>query len=110
MFTKAFFSDLLERAIRAAAWAALALFGAGQSGVVTSVDWAAVGTVAAYAAVASALASLAGTQMGAKDSGSFLPAKLDPPKRKPRKDGGYVSLLVVVLIVVLVLVLIGALR
>lgn len=91
MFTKAFWADLIERAVRAAAWADLALLGADQTGAIHGpISWSAVGQVAGYAALASTLVSLAGSRLGAKDSGSLLPADVDPPQpaakvKPPRK-------------------------
>lgn len=57
MLTKSFWAQALERAIKTAAQAALALLTANQTGLL-DVDWTAVASVAGLAAVASVLTSL----------------------------------------------------
>jgi hypothetical protein len=84
MFTRNFWADLIERAVRASAWAVTALLGVDGSGAIHGpISWSAVGQVAGYAAGASVLVSLVGSQVGAKDSGSLLPADVDPPQEAP---------------------------
>jgi hypothetical protein len=85
MWSKAFWADLAERSIRAAVWALLGTFGASATGTLTGVDWPGALNAAGFALVFAALAALVGAKTGAKDSASFLPAKLDPPKRKAKK-------------------------
>jgi hypothetical protein len=74
MFTRQFLADLLERVVSTFAQA---LLGAG-----TVIDFGSAKTyqIAAVAAAVSALKCLAATQVGAKDSGSLLPAEVDPPQ------------------------------
>lgn len=84
MWTRQFWADLLERSVRATVWSLLATLGAGATGTLTGVDWAGALNVAGFAFALATLAGLAGSRAGAKDSASFLPASLDPPKRKRR--------------------------
>lgn len=73
MFTKPFLLDLLERAISTFAQALL-----GVGAVLDFTDPRAY-TAAGLAAAAAVLKCLAATQVGANDSGSLLPASIDPP-------------------------------
>jgi hypothetical protein len=57
MFTTNFARQVVERAVKTAAQAALALLTANQTGLL-DVDWAAVASVAGLAALASVLTSL----------------------------------------------------
>lgn len=82
MWTKQFWADLLERSVRASVWSLLATLGANATGTLTGVDWAGTLNVAGFAFVLATLASLVGAKAGAKDSASFLPKSLDPPKPK----------------------------
>lgn len=86
MWTRQFWADLLERSIRATVWSLLATFGANATGTLSGVDWAGALNVAGFAFVLASLASLVGAKTGAKDSASFLPAKLDPPKPKRKRS------------------------
>lgn len=80
MFTKAFWLETLERAVRAFAVALL--------GTTQAIDWALKGEGlglrekligAGIQALGSVLISLAGTNVGAKDSPALLPREDDPP-------------------------------
>lgn len=70
MFTRNFLRQALERAIKTAAQAALALIAVG--GGILEVDWAQVGSVAGLAAVASVLTSAVGSGVGQPDSPSLV--------------------------------------
>jgi hypothetical protein len=71
MYTLTFWKDAVERAIRTAAQALLALWATDVSGVL-AVDWVQAGSVAALAAIMSVLMSVAATGRGSQDSASSL--------------------------------------
>jgi len=71
MYTLTFWKDAVERAIRTAAQALLALWATDVSGVL-AVDWVQAGSVAALAALMSVLMSVAATGRGSQDSASSL--------------------------------------
>ncbi len=71
MLTKAFLADLLERALSTFAQAFLAAY--------TIDGWQSGLKVGGIAAGLAALKCLAATRVGAPDSGSLLPADVDPP-------------------------------
>jgi hypothetical protein len=71
MFTKNFWRQAFERAVKTAAQAALALLTGGAAGVL-DVDWSAVGSVAALAALASVLTSVVTSGVGEPDSPSAV--------------------------------------
>jgi len=71
MYTLTFWKDAVERAIRTAAQALLALWATDVSGVL-AVDWVQAGSVAALAALMSVLMSVAATGRGSQDSASAL--------------------------------------
>ena len=88
MWTKEFWADLIERAVKAAVWSVLGLLGVGATGTLTGVDWLAVLNVAGYTFVIAVLLNLVGNKvvkLGAPDSASFLPPSLDPPKKPARR-------------------------
>lgn len=70
MFTITFWKDAVERAIRTAAQALLALWATDVSGVL-AVDWLQAGSVAALAALMSVLMSIVATGVGDKNSARF---------------------------------------
>lgn len=70
MFTLTFWKDSVERAIRTAAQALLALWATDISGVL-EVDWLQAGSVAALAALMSVLMSLVASGTGVKGTPSF---------------------------------------
>ena len=70
MFTKSFWQDAGERAIRTSAQALLALFATNISGVL-EVDWAQAFSVSALAAITSILMSIAATNRGDLESASL---------------------------------------
>lgn len=70
MFTVKFWKDASERAIRTAAQALLALWATDVSGVL-QVDWLQAGSVAALAALTSALMSIVATNVGDGESADF---------------------------------------
>mgnify|MGYP003676268335 CR=1 FL=1 len=70
MFNKNFWQDTLERAIRTAAQALLALWATEVSGVL-EVDWTQAFSVAAFAVLMSVLMSVAATNRGKLDSASL---------------------------------------
>lgn len=72
MWTKQFWVDSAERAIRTFAQALIAVLGAGAVNILT-VDWVQALSVAAGAAVLSLLTSIASSGFGAKGTPSFLP-------------------------------------
>ena len=71
MFTINFWRDALERAIRTAAQAVLALWGTSITGVL-EVNWEQVGSVAALAALTSVLMSIAATGVGDRSTPAFV--------------------------------------
>lgn len=71
MWEGKFWKGALERAIRTAAQAVLALWGTQISGVL-EVDWAQAGSVAALAALSSILMSIIATGVGDHESPSFV--------------------------------------
>jgi hypothetical protein len=71
MLTKSFWKQALERAVKTAAQAALALLTGNVTGVL-DVDWPAVGSVAALAALASVLTSVVSAGVGPADSPSVV--------------------------------------
>jgi hypothetical protein len=70
MFTKSFWQDAGERAIRTAAQALLALWATDVSGVL-EVDWTQAFSVAAFAVIMSFLMSIAATNRGNLESASL---------------------------------------
>lgn len=70
MFTLTFWKDSVERAIRTAAQALLALWATDISGVL-EVDWVQAGSVAALAALMSVLMSIVASGAGVKGTPSF---------------------------------------
>ena len=84
MLTKAFWVDALERAVRAGAWCLLSLLvhGAATAGGdlsqiqinLLTLPWLTYLGIALGSMAASLLASLAGSQVGAKGTASLLPA------------------------------------
>jgi hypothetical protein len=71
MFTKTFWKQALERAIKTAAQAAIALLTVNGTGVL-DVDWAALASISGLAAIASVLTSLVTAGVGEKDSPSAV--------------------------------------
>jgi r1t holin len=76
MFTRAFFVDALERALRTAAQALIGVFAAGATGVL-DVDWRAAGSAAGLAALVSLLTSVVASGVGIKGTAGLLPSKAD---------------------------------
>lgn len=70
MFTKNFWQDTVERAIRTAAQALLALWATDVSGVL-EVDWTQAFSVTAFAVIMSVLMSIAATNRGNVDTASL---------------------------------------
>lgn len=70
MFTKLFWKDAVERAVKTFAQALLALFTGGQTGVL-DVDWGQSFSVAGLAAAVSVLTSIVSSQAG-PDGGASL--------------------------------------
>ena len=71
MWEMKFWKGAVERAIRTAAQAVLALWGTQISGVL-EVDWTQAGSVAALAALSSILMSVVATGVGDHESPSFV--------------------------------------
>jgi len=71
MFTKTFWIQALERAVKTAAQSALALLTANGTGLL-DIDWTALGSVAGLAAVASVLTSVVTSGFGEPDSPSAV--------------------------------------
>ena len=71
MWTLGFWKETVERAIKTAAQAGVAFFIVGETGIAT-VDWVTVGGVAAVAALASVLTSLASAPFGPAHSPSLV--------------------------------------
>lgn len=71
MFTKSFWKQALERAIKTAAQAAVALLTANGTGIL-DVDWGTVASVAGLAAAASFLTSIVTSGVGQPDSPSAV--------------------------------------
>jgi hypothetical protein len=90
MFTKSFALDLLERAVSTFAQAFLGAY------AVVGPQKAVI--AAGIAAGLSALKCLAATQVGAKDSGSLLPASEDPPQDAGQASFGLLAMVAVITI------------
>ena len=73
MWTVKFWQNALERAVRTAAQALLALWGTQVTGVL-QVDWVQAASVAGLAALTSVLMSLVATGVGDHSSPSFMDA------------------------------------
>ena len=71
MWTKLFWKDAVERAIKTAAQAAVALMTSGATGIL-DVDWMNILSVSALAFVTSVLTSLIGSTTGDKGTASFV--------------------------------------
>lgn len=71
MWELAFWRDALERAIRTAAQAVLALWGTSVTGIL-DVDWQQAVSVAALAALMSVLMSIAATGVGNRNTPAFV--------------------------------------
>lgn len=71
MFTKTFWKDALERAIKTTAQALIALWATGATGVL-DIDWVNAFSVAGLAFLTSILTSVVGVNVGDKDSASFV--------------------------------------
>ena len=76
MFTPEFLKDAVERALRTAAQALIAFFGADVTGVL-AVDWKAAFSVAAGAAVVSLLTSVVASGVGTKGTAALVRSKGD---------------------------------
>lgn len=107
MFTRQFWLDLVERAVKTFAQALLGAIGgdAAISGV--HLPWTAKLAAAGMAAGISALSSLVGTGVGAPDSGSWLPQNVDPPQptaqpAQAEGDAAGFSVLEVIIVAVVV--------
>jgi hypothetical protein len=79
MWTKQFWVDSAERAIRTFAQALVAILGAGAVNILT-IDWIQALSVAAGAALLSVLTSVASSGIGIKGSPSLLPEASGDPK------------------------------
>lgn len=79
MFTKQFWLDAVERAIRTAAQAAIGVLGVEAVGVLTT-DWQGVTLAAIVAAIVSVLTSMGGSQRGDPDTATLItpPVELVP--------------------------------
>lgn len=74
MFTKSFWKDALERAIKTTAQSILALWATGATGVL-DVDWVNSLSVAGLAFIMSILTSVGGVNAGDKGTASFVKTK-----------------------------------
>lgn len=99
MFTKAFALDLLERVLSTFAQAFL--------GAYAIVGASKAAAAAGIAAGLSALKCLAATQTGAPDSGSLLPAQVDPPVTGEAGHSDLQTVLLVLAVVGVFLLLLG---
>lgn len=91
MWSRKFWADLAERSVKAALWALLGTLGADATGTLTGVDWIGALNVAGYALVIAVVANVLGTKvagLGAENSASFLPEKIDPPRPSPPQESG----------------------
>jgi hypothetical protein len=79
MTTGQFWASAMERAVKTSAQVAAALVGTGAVGV-TSLDWAQIGSVAAGAAFASVLMSLASDRVGPTAGPSLVGEALPDPE------------------------------
>jgi hypothetical protein len=75
MFTVAFWKDAAERAIRAASWSLMSLWGAAAGFNLLTVHWQTALGIGSGAAVLSLLASLLGGRFGSSDNASLLPGQ-----------------------------------
>lgn len=110
IFSRVFWLDAFERAIRAGAWTLLGLLGADATVIDRTLSWSDRLTTTGYAVLLSLLASLSSNVISpasAKDSASLLPADVDPPQ----EDGqvGLDTVLVAVAAAIVVLALWGVL-
>jgi hypothetical protein len=74
MFTRKFWEDAAERAIRAGAWAALSFLGVASQVNALTVDWATTGGMFARGLLLSLLGSLVGSKVGDPDTAALLPS------------------------------------
>lgn len=82
-WTLAFWQDAAERAVRAAAGAALGTIGADGLGL-RAAGWEALGTTAGLAALASIFVSLVGSRVGDLGTASLLSARAGASGRHAR--------------------------
>ncbi|MEV0608144.1 holin [Polymorphospora rubra] len=80
MFTKSFWSQTLERALKTFAQAAVALLSGDGLGLV-NVDWGTTASVAGLAALISILSSVASAGVGRSDSPSLVAVESAPAGR-----------------------------
>lgn len=78
MWTRKFWLDALERAIKTTAQVAAVLTPTAAAVLTGGIDWKLVGITLALAPVASLITSLIGSRVGNPESASLLPASDEP--------------------------------
>ena len=79
MFSKAFWKDAAERAIRTAAQTLIAVWPV-SAAVINETDWSLIVWTVVGATVLSLLTSLVGSQVGNRDSAALVAAAPEPPQ------------------------------
>ena len=77
MFTKLFWADAVERAVKTAAQSAVGVFVADTT--ILSLDWAQAGGIVGTAALVSLLMSIASSNLGTPGTASAVSAPGNPP-------------------------------
>ncbi|MBM7280376.1 holin [Gordonia rubripertincta] len=77
MFTKLFWADAVERAVKTAAQSAIGVFVADTT--ILSLDWEQAGGIVGTAALVSVLTSIASKQIGTPGTASAVPTPTEPP-------------------------------
>lgn len=97
MWTKQYWADLIERAIRGGAAAGVGIVGTSVASNNVHADWKALGMAILLGAIVSALLSLAATQVGAQNTAALLP-------KGPDTEQGITTTEVLLVIVIALLV------
>ena len=87
LWTKKYWADVAERAVRTFAQALVAMWEVGQLTDLADVDWVTSASVAGMAALLSVLMSVGAGLMPAKGNASFLPPRDGDPYDEPESLG-----------------------